>query len=48
MKLDILLHLIEGTDLNTKITDFLDTRAEKLTREQWLEKYTKATEPPLT
>ena len=36
--------LTEEIDVNTKITNFLNTHAEKLTKEQWLKKYSKPTE----
>jgi hypothetical protein len=36
--------LTDDTELNTQITDFLNTKGNCLTKEQWLQRYPKPTE----
>lgn len=42
--MDIWTSVLTGLDLNEKITNFLSMVGERLTREEWLWRYPRATE----
>lgn len=44
LAMDIWTSVLTGLDLNEKITNFLSMVGERLTREEWLWRYPRATE----